>query len=303
MPIQLAPLSRRRFLRRTLAAGAGFVFAPRLLAADKPSDPDCWAFLSDTHVAADRAQAARGIRMAEHFEIVSRELLALPRRPAGTFITGDCAWQSGETLDYETFVQLLEPVRAGQMPVHIALGNHDHRERFWNALENEKAAKRPLADRQVALLQTPRLNWFLLDSLEKTLSTPGLIGPEQMNWLAAALDANSEKPAAIVLHHNFDSSAKSIGLKDTEDMFKILRPRNQVKACFFGHTHNWNVKPDESGIHLINLPPVAYVFQEGNPSGWVNATVKPDGISLELRCVNPQHARQGEVLNLSWRAA
>ena len=27
----------------------------------------------------------------------------------------------------------------------------------------------------------------------------------------------------------------------------------------------------DSGIHLINLPPTAYVFEEGKPSGWVRA--------------------------------
>ena len=40
-------------------------------------------------------------------------------------------------------------------------------------------------------------------------------------------------------------------------------------AYIYGHTHNWKVESDTSGIHLINLPPVSYVFREGEPSGWV----------------------------------
>lgn len=51
----------------------------------------------------------------------------------------------------------------------------------------------PLADRQVALLPTPRVNWIILDSLEKGLSTPGLLGRERLDWLARTLDDHPEK--------------------------------------------------------------------------------------------------------------
>src|SRR5689334_9017866 len=172
MPIHLPPISRRQFLTRALAASAGLASAPALLAATKRTDPNSWALLSDTHLAADRAQLGRGINMAEHFNTVSRELLSRPKRPAGVFITGDCAFNSGEKGDYALLTAMLDPIRREEMPVHLALGNHDHREHFWEALQEEKAAaQRPLADRQVSLLRTPRANWFILDSLEKTLST------------------------------------------------------------------------------------------------------------------------------------
>ena len=196
---------------------------------------------------------------------------------------------------------MLGPIRADQIPVHLALGNHDNRERFWEALQEEKAAKRPLADRQVALLRTPRANWFILDSLEATLSTPGLLGREQLDWLEQALDANAKKPALVLLHHNPGLSGGNFGLKDTAALLEILRPRRQVKAYIYGHTHKWKVEPDHSGIHLINLPPVAYVFDQGEPAGWVHATLNPKGLRLELRCVDPAHKAQGEVHELEWR--
>ena len=202
MPIHLPAISRRQFLVRSLAGGAALALSPDLLAAAKRTDPNSWALLADTHLAADRGLVARGINMTDHFTSVSRELLALPKRPAGVFITGDCAYNSGQTGDYRQVADLLEPIRGAQMPVHLALGNHDNRERFWDALPKEKAAPRPLADRQVALLRTPRANWFVLDSLEKTLSTPGLLGQEQLDWLAGALDANAGKPALVLIHHN-----------------------------------------------------------------------------------------------------
>ncbi len=239
--------------------------------------------------------------MAEHFTTASRELLGLNELPAALFITGDCALNSGEKEDYGTVTKLLEPIRAAQLPIHLALGNHDNRERFWDVLQDEKAAKRPLADRQVALIRTPRANWFMLDSLDKTLSTPGYLGKEQLDWLAAALDKNADKPAIVVVHHN-PGIEENMGLKDTSAFFEVIRPRKQVKAYIYGHTHTWKIERDSSGIHLVNLPPVAYVFQEGNPSGWVHAKVEDQKMHLELRCIDATHKAHGQKVELEWRS-
>jgi 3',5'-cyclic-AMP phosphodiesterase len=302
MPIHLPPISRRKFLARSLAGAAGLALGPELLAAAKGTDPDSWALLSDIHIAADPALVARKINMTDHLRKVSEEVLALPKRPAGVFITGDCAYNSGQLADYAHVTGLLEPIRKDQMPIHLTLGNHDNRERFWEALKQEKAAKRPLADRQVALIKTPRANWFVLDSLEETLSTPGLLGQEQLDWLAHALDANPGKPALVLIHHNPGVMATVGGLKDSEALFDVIRPRKQVKAYIFGHTHFWNVYQDPSGIHLINLPPVAYVFIEGMPAGWAHATLAADGMRLECRCLDTTHPAHAQVHNLHWRA-
>jgi 3',5'-cyclic AMP phosphodiesterase CpdA len=187
--------------------------------------------------------------------------------------------------------------------LNLALGNHDHRENFWAALESQKATKRPLVDKQVALIKSKHVNWFMLDSLEKTLQTPGALGEAQSRWLAATLDANRKTPAVIVVHHNPGVDNKIGGLKDTDALWEIIRPRPQVKAWVYGHTHNWKVTPDVSGIHLVNLPPVSYIFREGDPAGWIHATTRPDGMRLELRTVDPSHKAQGQVVDLKWRAA
>jgi Icc protein len=301
MPIHLQPISRRQFLFRSLASSAALALSPSLPAATKRTDPNSWALLSDTHLAADRSLVARDINMTDHFKKASAELLALPKCPAGVFISGDCAYNSGQTADYRHVADLLKPIREGQMPVHLALGNHDNRERFWEALPEEKSSQQTLADRQVAVLRTSLANWFVLDSLEETLATPGLIGRKQLDWLAGALDANRDKPALVLVHHNPGLSG-NLGLKDTGAFFEVIRPRKQVKAYIFGHTHAWNVWQDQSGIHLINLPPVAYVFQAGEPAGWVHALLEKQGMRLELRCVDPAHKAQGQVHELPWRA-
>ena len=303
MPIHLPPLSRRGFLQRLLPAGAGLAVAPELFAASRRADANIWALLADTHIAADPLRIERDINMTDHFKTVSQELLALPQRPAGVFVVGDCAFSKGEPADYAAFTGLLEPLRRGGLPLHLALGNHDQRENFWAALAAKQAAKRPVADKQVALIRSPRVNWFVLDSLEQTLVTPGSLGAAQLAWLAETLDANRKQPAVILVHHNPGTAESIRGLKDTEALFEVIRPRAQVKAYIFGHTHNWKVTADPSGIHLINLPPVAYTFLASNPAGWVQATAQRDGLKLELRCIDPTHKDHAQVLDLKWRTA
>jgi Icc protein len=301
MPIHLAPISRRNFLSRTFTAGAALTLAPQLFAAGRKTDPNYWALFSDIHLAADTAFKARGVCMADHFKAVTDEFLAMPKRPAGLFINGDCAFDTGEKGDYAAVVNALAPICADDVPIHLTLGNHDNRERFWDAFEEEKAARRPVEDRQMGLVQSPKANWYILDSLEKTKAVPGLLGEAQLNWLAQALDANSKKPALVMIHHDPGKDAKS-SLKDTEALFEIIRPRKQVKAYIYGHTHTWKMEKDPSGIHLINLPPVAYVFQPGWPSGWVQAHLEKNQLNLELRCIDRKHPSHGETAALKWRA-
>ncbi|MCU0785938.1 MAG: metallophosphoesterase, partial [Verrucomicrobia bacterium] len=195
MPIHLPPISRREFFKRSLLAGAGLALAPDLLAATRRTDANSWALMADTHIAGDMSTIAHGINMTDHFQRVSVELLALPQRPAGVFVLGDCAFLSGEQNDYATLADLLDPLRAGGLPLHLTLGNHDQRDHFRAAIETNKAAKRPIRDKQVALLRTSEVNWFVLDSLETTAQTPGSLGTAQLDWLAKTLDANRKKPA------------------------------------------------------------------------------------------------------------
>src|SRR6266487_843135 len=107
MPIHLPPISRRKFLLRSIAAGAGLSLSPSLHAASKRTDPNSWALISDIHLAADRAKLGRGINMADHFTAISRELLSLQKKPAGVFINGDCAFNSGEAGDYAVVAEML----------------------------------------------------------------------------------------------------------------------------------------------------------------------------------------------------
>ena len=305
MPLHLPPLTRRSFLRRSLAATASLLTFPALRAAENDADPDRWALLSDPHIAADRTAILRDVNMTDHLEAAVRGVraLTLTSKPTGVFVNGDCALLKGLAEDYATFSALIAPLRETGLPIHLTLGNHDDREIFRTSLKAALPAAPPLASKHVSIVEGASANWFLLDSLDEVNKTPGVLGDEQRAWLAKALDAHPAKPALVMVHHNPipAASGKKSGLLDTEELLAILLPRRHVKALFFGHTHTWRFA-EQDGLHLVNLPAVAYPFTPTEVTGWVDAKLTEKGAALTLHAHDTQHAAHGKITDIAWRA-
>jgi len=216
-------------------------------------------------------------------------------------VNGDLAYFTGKPEDYATFGTSIEPLRA-IAPIHLSLGNHDERDHFWAAFPADAAEQRNTLHRQAAIISSNYANFFLLDSLDVTAKATGKLGQPQLDWLAKELDVRPNKPAIIVVHHNpeFDPVIKG-GLSDTRALLAVIAPRRQVKLTIFGHTHDWHLSRHESGIHFVNLPPTAYVFIPGRPSGWVRATLAANGAEFELRTIDQKHPEHGHIHELKWR--
>lgn len=301
MPIHLPPVSRRRFLAGSLAAGAGLVVHRFAGAADTDGfDPGRIVLLSDTHIAADPMKVYQGTNVTENLKRVVAQVAALKPRPVAVFVNGDCAFGTGEAGDYAQFVRLIAPLREAGLHVYLGLGNHDNRERFWAGAGPLENRAKEVEGRQVTVVETPRANWLMLDSLDQTNKTPGVLGDAQLGWLANALDARAEKPAVVIVHHQPDYGDRISGLTDTRPLMAVLSPRKQVKALIYGHTHNW-AKADREGIHGINLPPTAYAFEKSRPSGWVDVRLAAAGATFRLNALDEHHAEHGQMLDLKWR--
>jgi 3',5'-cyclic-AMP phosphodiesterase len=291
-------ISRRQFLAGSLAAGAGLVVSRSLRAGAAATDPNRFALLADTHVWEHRDGIHRGVKPAEHLSQAIREIAALDPHPAGAILCGDCVYLEGHAADYATLAELVRPLSTAGIPLHLLPGNHDNRENLWAAFPEAKPKKPLLPGRHVAIVETPHANWFLLDSLEKTNSTPGLLGKEQLAWLAKALDARAEKLALVMAHHDL---GKAESLRDAADLMDVLVPRKQVKAYFFGHTHAWRVSARQN-IHLVNLPACAWVFDSSQPYGWVDIRLEAGGAKLVLNTLDKTHPKSGDRAELKWRA-
>jgi Icc protein len=305
MPLTLPPLSRRRFLQGSLAAAAGLALSARTRGADvgfPAADPDRLVLFSDLHIAADPTAVNRNVCMHAHLKLAVEQVLASKLNPSMGFVTGDLAFNTGLAGDYATLLPALAPLREAGLPLHLGLGNHDNFERFRAAFPPARGATDPVASKQVLVVETPRANLFLLDSLDRTNVTPGVLGAAQLAWLGKALDARKDKPAVVLVHHQPDRREQVSGLTDTPAFYETILPRKQVKAVVFGHTHRRSATATAEGVHLINLPAVAYVFEAAEPSGWTDLKLKDNGATFTLHALDKAHPQEGNRYELTWRA-
>ncbi len=304
MPLHTASLSRRSFLANSTAAAAGLLVWQSAWSAERNANPNVFALLSDTHIPESPEVVARDTNMTSNLQQVVREVLAAEVRPAGVIINGDCAYLKGLPADYANLANCLAPLSDAGYPLHMTMGNHDDRGPFYAALKNQKPEQPLLESKHITILESPHANWFLLDSLREVNVTVGEIGEQQRAWLAKALAARSDKPAIVMAHHTpqYDPPAEGKpwgGIRDTKEFMELLSSFKHVKMFIFGHSHDW-AKYERSGMHLINLPPVAYTFAEGKPNGWVRAEVKENGVSLRLKTIDASHAKNGEAWDFTW---
>jgi 3',5'-cyclic AMP phosphodiesterase CpdA len=309
MPLHLARLSRRSFLAQGAVAAAGLATAglatlPDVFGAERQANPNQLALLSDTHIPSAPEVTARDTNMTSNLKQVVREVTALETQPACVIVNGDCAYLKGLPADYANFSQCIAPLSEAGLPVHLTMGNHDDRAPLFNALKSQKPERPLVESKHVSIVQTPHANWFLLDSLTKTDVVTGELGADQRAWLAKALNSRSDKPALVMAHHNpqFEPPAEGKewgGIRDTAEFMELLGSFKHVKAFIFGHSHDWSIKKRGS-LHLVNLPPVAYVFTAGKPNGWVLVDVAASRLTLTLYSIDPHHRQHGQRVELAW---
>ncbi len=299
MPFHLWPdagsPTRREFLAG-LALGGIAIAGARGAVADEAA---WFALVSDVHIPSDSQFKARGQSPVENLRVVVADILASPTKPAGVLIDGDLALKEGLPGDYSTLLSVLAPLRKAGIPLHFALGNHDARGAFREAVRGMIPLESKVDEKLVGIVDALGHRLVILDSLDKTDGVPGRLGNQQVAWLMRDLDAHRERPTLVFVHHNPRSVGGS-GLLDDDSLFAAIKPRPWVKAVVFGHTHRWTHSSEE-GLHLVNLPAVAYPFQPDQPLGYCRLRIAPGGATVELRDVIKKAATPGEMLSLAWR--
>lgn len=331
MPAHLLPVSRRKFLSGSATAIA--LGSTGLLTAEPPADPDLWALLSDTHLLSAEsirqhyssqkaAREQRAATVSKNFDRAAVQLNALPKEPAGLLLNGDCVHVGGRE-EYDQLAQKFELLK--NIPIHVTMGNHDHRGDFARAFRDRPADDRVLLEnRHVSVVKSRHANFVMLDSLtmktpERPVKGPGILGREQLDWLASVLDAEAGKPAIVMMHHNIDPSAgyekrsgkktviepaagpvqKITGLEDSDQLLDLLQTKPQVKAVVTGHRHQYRVFKWQK-LHFICLPSVGYTFDNKEPVAWVQMRLGEKGAALELRTLDSAHSRNGRHVDLTW---
>jgi len=334
MPAHFLPISRRQFLAGSTAAVAAIGRA-QLSGDESKANPDSWVLLSDTHLlsassiarhyAANKAAMdKRATVVAENLDRAAKQVNALRELPAGLIVNGDCVHVGGRE-EYDLLgrkFSLLETI-----PIHVTMGNHDHRGDFANAFrERTKRDHRILLEnRHVSLLKSRHANFVLLDSLtmqtpNRPVKGPGILGKEQLEWFESVVDSESDKPMIVMFHHNVDpsdkyqkgSSGKEVvvesagqfrglagGLEDSDQFLELLKSKPHVKAVITGHMHQFRIF-DWRGVFFVSLPSVGYTFDAKEPVGWIQMQLQEGGAALELQTLDTKHARHRTRANLVW---
>ncbi len=306
MPIILPSIARRDFIKGSFVLSGASITASSFVAADSKSvrfDPNRIALLADTHISADPKQSYPGtkwpgslvkedehewVNMADSLAQSAREVIDLNPRPANLIINGDCAMSRGTEAEYKELLRLLEPIRVAGITVHVTIGNHDKRENLWKLLPFLKKEQIGI---QAGVIELPNANLILLDSGRK-----GILGDQQLVWLAQQLDEWADKPALVFGHFNPypNRGVRPIkGMGDGSSLLKVLAKRKHARAYFYGHTHEWQ-QDQRDHLHLINQPAVSYYFGKGHAHGWVDMKLTEKSADLELHCINPKHKQQGD---------
>jgi 3',5'-cyclic AMP phosphodiesterase CpdA len=302
-------VTRRRFLGVSLAAAGGAIAlrpswggaiedekeVARSGGSRSGGNPARWAFLSDTHIAADPEDRYRGFSPYRNLQKVFAEIQE--DLPEGLVITGDIARLTGQKADYENFKRLLFNTLS-QRPVYLALGNHDQRHNFLGSFESLAGQRQAIKDRHVLTVDAGVARFILLDSLLLTNEAPGFLGKDQRAWLQHHLQTCDDKPVILFLHHPLRDDDGD--LLDAPRLFEILRPFSKVKALVYGHSHEYAFSEHE-GIHLVNVPAVGYNFADNEPVGWVEVRLTGAGGEFILHAIGGDRKLDGAGQRLRWR--
>ena len=310
MPIILPPIARRDFIKGSFVLSGVSITASSFVVADSKSvrfDPNRIALLADTHISADPKQSYPGtkwpgspvqedehesVNMADSLESTIKSVIALDPRPAHLIVNGDCTLSRGTEAEYQELLRLLAPIRAAGITIHVTIGNHDNRENLWELLPFLKEEQMGI---QSSVIESPHVNLILLDSGRK-----GILGEEQLNWLAEELDKQADKPSLVFGHFNPypNRGVRPIkGMRDGASLLELLAKRKHARAYFYGHTHEWQYDQRDH-LHLINQPAVSYYFGKGHAHGWIDLKLSEKSADLELQCIDPKHTQHGDRIQI-----
>lgn len=147
-------------------------------------------------------------------------------------IAGDLT-DLGQPAAYQRLKSLIDRM---EIPVHLTLGNHDHRNTFLSVFGQDYVAETGKIDKA---FDAKGYRIILLDSSE-----PGRVDGElteaQITWLKARLAEASDSPVIVVLHHNANAlhiNSDDIRIRDAEPFLAALKTHPDIRQVIAGHVH------------------------------------------------------------------
>jgi len=194
-----------------------------------------FAQLSDPHVSAPGRLVYGRMETGRHLASAIARLDAVRPRPEFAIVTGDLV-DFGTRAEYRELQRLLQ---ASEVPIRLAIGNHDDRDAFFSVFGSESYLDPALGFVSYAL-EFDRFRVVTLDT-HKPNEPYGELCPAQLAWLDAELGRAIDTPTVVALHHPPFAVGiwwmDAIGLKDSDQLALVLNRHPQVVRLLCGHLH------------------------------------------------------------------
>jgi len=236
--------------------------------------------LTDTHMNAPGkdGQFAK-FNLADKVEQTFRHVAETGVAPAFVLITGDLSHE-GDAEDYAHIRKLLDEgsKRIGA-PVHVVLGNHDHRSPFRQGYLGEEPSERPY-------YYSVTIDGLRLIGLNSQVpgNHNGTLDEEQLAWLKQELSTSAPKGTIVGIHHPLLNIGGLLGdhlLTNREEIGRILAGTDVV-GVMAGHVHSNNVGSYQ-GIVNVAAAGTAFAGEMADSDNFVMT----DACSYNIVTVNP----------------
>jgi Icc protein len=207
--------------------------------------------LSDLHLA-PAGRLVNGIDARQQVRDVLARIRQLDVAPAFVVVSGDLS-DDGSAASYEVVQGLLEELGGENMPVLLALGNHDDRATFRRTVLGQDGAdgREPYCYSQ----SIDGLRVVVLDS-QIPGEDGGALGEAQLAWLEAEVQRPAPRGTLIVVHHCCRLAGPThhypaFILRDAAALEALVaRHRGQVLGVLAGHSHQANAAPFGDTVHV-----------------------------------------------------
>jgi len=237
--------------------------------------------ISDPHIVPYGTLAYGRIDTPRFLERCVAKVLALPRLPDAVVATGDLT-DHATAEEYGVLREVLAPVVA-RMPVYLAVGNHDDRDRLRAAFPEFGYLAGEDGFVQYAIDDYP-VRLVVLDTL-----IPGAPGgelcPARLQWLDRTL-AQSDRPTIVAQHHPPLETGITImdkmALRDPQAEEAVIARHPQVERVICGHYHR-NIQARFGGTIASVCPSAAHqLLLNLVPDADIRFTLEPSEFHLHL---------------------
>ncbi len=192
------------------------------------------AQMTDLHITRPGGGTCGGsVDTGERLRLALEALGSLEPVPDALVLTGDLA-DTGDPAEYAELARLLAPV---EMPVHLAIGNHDERQALLAGFDFPAEAQGRFLQYAV---DTADARLLVLDSTSEAHHM-GEYCPQRLVWLRRRLAEDRVRPTVLAVHHPpFDTGVAvfdGAGPGWADGLVEAAAEAPNVVSVICGHVH------------------------------------------------------------------